>query len=51
MGATAFHRFILTLGFLSLFHAAYSAAQRTYTHNKLAKSQWIFYRSLVFTIK
>ncbi|XP_022914446.1 ER membrane protein complex subunit 5 [Onthophagus taurus] len=27
MPATGFHRLILTLGFLSLFHAAYSAAQ------------------------
>ncbi|GJQ70055.1 hypothetical protein Trydic_g22536 [Trypoxylus dichotomus] len=27
MSATTFHRLILTLGFLSLFHAAYSAAQ------------------------
>lgn len=28
MPATFFHRMVLTIGFLSLFHAAYSAAQR-----------------------
>ncbi|KAJ3653956.1 hypothetical protein Zmor_013176 [Zophobas morio] len=27
MPATLFHRFVLTIGFLSLFHVAYSAAQ------------------------
>ncbi|XP_017769828.1 PREDICTED: membrane magnesium transporter 1 [Nicrophorus vespilloides] len=41
MPATLFHRFVLIIGFLSLFHAAYSAAQhrsflrineQTFTH-------------------
>lgn len=27
MAANAFHKFLLTIGFLSLFHSAYSAAQ------------------------
>lgn len=53
MPATLFHRGVLTLGFLSLFHAAYSAAQRKYQvlllgHYSTIK---IFFRSILFEIK
>ncbi|KAF2882227.1 hypothetical protein ILUMI_23950 [Ignelater luminosus] len=46
MAATMFHRLVLTAGFLSLFHAAYSAAQ----HRSYLRLNELEFISLPFDI-